>query len=135
MNWSVEMEVQGDILIATVTGDLKEGDYRAARDKVCSYIKENKVHNVLFDVRQAVLHISTIGIFSIAASYPEVIPPGTMYTIVYSSKSLPAADFIFYENVARNRGACLKVFSDIVEAKQWLIAESCGTLNGNEQKK
>lgn len=134
MNWSVEMEMQGDIIIATVTGDLKEGDYRAARDKVRSYIKERDVHSVLFDVRQAVLHISTIGIFSIAASYPEVIPPGTMYAVVFSSESLSAADFDFYENVARNRGACLKVFSDIAKAKQWLMTESCKILNGNGQK-
>ena len=132
MDWSVEMDVQGDILIATVTGDLKEGDYRAARDKVRLCIQEKNLHSVLFDIRHAVLNISTIGIFSIAASYPEVIPPGTMYAIVYSSDSLSTADFDFYENVARNRGACLKMFSNITEAKQWLMEESCETLKGKE---
>jgi hypothetical protein len=123
MGWSIETKTEGDILVATVKGDLAKADYLAVREKVRSSLEETGTHHVLLDIRQAILQVSTMGIFSVASSNPDVIPRGRKYAVVYSAQTLPAENAVFGENVARNRGAWLSSFTDIEAARRWLTSE------------
>lgn len=134
MDWSLETKTENGILVATIVGTLDQYAYLSARDKVLSLFKESAgTHHILFDIRRAVLNISTMGVFEVAASSPVVLPPMTRYAVVYSSKTLPEEDCHFGENVAANRGALLKSFTDIAEAKQWLIGEP-NKATGSDEK-
>jgi hypothetical protein len=55
MVWYVETKTEGDILVATVRGDLEKADYLAVREKVRSSLEETGTHHVLLDIRQAIL--------------------------------------------------------------------------------
>jgi hypothetical protein len=120
MDWFVETGTEGDTLVATVRGELGKADYLALREKVRSSLEETGTRHVLLDIRGAILQVSTMGVFAMAASNPDVIPRGRKYAVVYSLRTLPADNAVFGENVARNRGALLSAFTDIEEAKRWL---------------
>lgn len=131
MDWSLETKIEEDILVATITGTLDKNAYLAARDKVLSLFKETaNTRHILIDIRHAVLRISVMGIFEVAETSHEVIPPLTKYAVVYSSSTLQERNCHFGENVAVNRGANLKVFTDIAEAKQWLTGKPNDDVDG-----
>jgi hypothetical protein len=121
MDWSIEIKVDGDVLVAAVDGGLNAKAYIAAREKVRSALEKSRAQCVLFDIRRAVLHLTTMDVFDVAASNSQVIPPSTPCAVVFSSDTMSMRDARFGEDVARNRGACLKAFTDIAKAKQWLV--------------
>ncbi|MDD5095395.1 MAG: STAS/SEC14 domain-containing protein [Dehalococcoidia bacterium] len=120
MDWSIEIKTEDDVLVATVTGELDEKRYLAMRDRVLLSLGETDARHILVDVRHAVVRISTMGIFALATSNRDAIPRGVKYAVVFSRHTLPAANASFGENVARNRGAQMKSFTDIAEAERWL---------------
>ena len=117
--------------MATVVGPLDLKDYLSVREGVRSRLETTHAPSVLLDIRSAVLRVSVMEVFDAAASTADVIPHGVRYAIVFSAQTLPIHDARFGENVARNRGAQLKAFTDISRAREWLAegackAEACG---------
>jgi hypothetical protein len=123
MDWSIEVRQDGDILVATVTGELDLKAYLSARDQIRKHLDATHSRSVLFDIRATVLHLSTLDVFDAASSNPGVIPGGTRYAIVFSPQGVPASNISFGETVASNRGAMLRAFSDISQARQWLAQD------------
>jgi hypothetical protein len=123
MDWSIEVRQDGDILVATVTGELDLKAYLSARDQVRKHLDATHSRGVLFDIRATVLHLSTLDVFDAAASNPGVIPSGTRYAIVFSPQSVSVPNVNFGETVATNRGAMLRAFSDVSQARQWLTQD------------
>ena len=120
MEWTFHTELCVDYLVATVVGDLDGKDYRDMRDMLREVLESSGVQKALLDIRQAVLHVTFMELYSMAASNPDVIPRGTKYAILYSEKTVSPAEVKFGEDVATNRGASLKVFSIKEEAERWL---------------
>ncbi len=129
VGWSLGTKIEEDILVATIIGTVDKNVYLAARGTVISLFKETATaSHILIDIRQAVLRTSVIGIFEIAETSHEVIPSKARYAVVYSSSALAERNGHFGENVAVNRGANLKAFTDIAEAKQWLTGKPGKTM-------
>ncbi len=123
MDWSIEVRQDGDILVATVTGELDLKAYLSARDQVRKHLDTTHSRSVLFDIRATVLHLSTLDVFDAAASNPGVIPSGTRYAIVISPQAVSLSNVTFGETVAANRGALLRAFTDISQAREWLTQD------------
>ena len=120
MGFSVEIQLQGQVVMATVVGELDEVNYLSMRGQVRASLVQAGAQGVLLDLRRAVVQASLPGIFNVAASNVEAIPDECKYAIVYSEHTLPEADAQFGETVARNRGAQLRAFSDLAAAQAWL---------------
>ena len=122
MDRSIEIKSVGNILIATVVGELDESAYLAMRDQVRASLEKTGAQHILLDLRRCVMRVFLAEVFKVAASNVEVIPPAAKYAVVYSAHTLPEADVQFGELVARNRGAQLRAFTDLIEAQAWLSA-------------
>ncbi len=122
MDYSIEIKVEGNILIATVAGELGEKAYLAMRDQVRASLERLGAQHILLDIRHVVLWASLTEIFMTAVSNVGVIPKGTKYAIVYSEQTVSEANAQFGELVARNRGGQLRAFTDMALARGWLSA-------------
>jgi len=121
MGWSLDTKTEGDILVGTLCGAVNKADYLKARQELISAFRNAAgVRHILLDVREAVVTMSPSEIFEVASSSRDVIPMGARYALVFSSKTLSQSDIHFGENVAVNRGARLRGFSDIEKALEWL---------------
>ncbi len=120
MPYSIEITPSGSTLMARLAGALDKEEYLRARAEVVEALKANRCEQILFDLQQAQLKISTLDVFSVASTSSQVIPVGTKYAIVTAPTTIAASEARFGENVAVNRGACLRVFPDCEAALAWL---------------
>jgi hypothetical protein len=122
MDFSIEIKPEGNILIATVVGELDEKAYVEMRNQVKASLEKTGAQHILLDLRRCVVQVSMMGVFRTAASNVEIFPPGIKYAVVYSAQTLPEDNAHFGETVARNRGAHFRVFNDMAVAQKWLGA-------------
>lgn len=120
MDGYVKTKLEGDILIVTGIGEFDKQLYLECREEVISQLKESNSQYTLFDIRKAIIIASTTDIFQIASTTPGSFPPRTKYAIVYSPITFPKSAASFAQTVALNRGANTQLFTDIIEAKNWL---------------
>jgi hypothetical protein len=120
MTFTVEYNLNGNILVAKVVGELDLQTYLSMRQKVKDMVNQTGAQHILLDLRRVVLHVSFIDIFEAASTHVEVFDRDKKYAIVYSLQTMAQGNVNFGETVARNRGSQFKVFLDIKEAKEWL---------------
>lgn len=120
MTANARVEISGEAVVATLSGEIDETDYREVRSEVAQRLRESGLRQAIIDLRDAVLTASAVSIFSVSASNPRVIPIGVRYAVVCSPRTVSADKVRFGETVARNRGANLRTFSDLDAAQAWL---------------
>jgi hypothetical protein len=113
-------QVDGDILQVSITGDLSLVEAAAAQSNTARIANERGVRKVLVDLRGTSPSLSTVEYFEFASSFVELFPRETRHGVVFDPETYPAEDAHFLETVARNRGAVLRMFSDLDEARDWL---------------
>jgi len=123
MSWSIETKIEEDTLVITLVGEADKTEYLALRERVRSILEKASLRHVLLDLRRAVLHASMLDVFEVARSNPNAIPSNVKYAVVFSPETLSIQNVELGENVARNRGADLRAFTDISEARNWLTGE------------
>ena len=73
---------------------------------------------VLVDERELRYHLSTTESFESGKLVAETAPSGLKMAVVCSPAG--KADAKFWETVAVNRGAAVKIFDDVDDAERWL---------------
>jgi hypothetical protein len=111
------------ILFVTITGHRTLHPVLAALADSVEITKERGIRRVLVDIRNAGLHVSTNDIFQFASSLVDVCSRDTRPAIVFSPETYAPEDARFTENVAVNRGVLLKTFTELSDARDWLLAE------------
>jgi hypothetical protein len=120
MSFTMEIRLEGNILIATVMGELDMPSYQSMREHVRASLEQSGAQHVLIDLRGAVVQVSLIDVFDAASTNVDIFDRSGKYAIVYSETTLPEAQVHFGESVARTRGAQFRVFVDLALAQEWL---------------
>jgi hypothetical protein len=114
------IEIENDILFISVTGECPLNELQSTQLKASTISKEQGIHRILVDLRQACLDLKTIQLFEINKSHVDLFPLGTKHALIISQVTGNPGDEKFVENVAVNRGVLLKIFVDIENAMEWL---------------
>jgi len=117
---TVDYHTEKSILVITLVGDLLKQDALRVQREASKRQKENGTRGILIDARLARSRLSTIDRFEFYSSFQEVYSSGTKHAVVYSPGNHDLSEITFAENVTFNRGVCLKMFTDIDEARDWM---------------
>jgi hypothetical protein len=111
--------VEGDTLIARASGfdeNLEDvQNYGMGLIQACS---ESGVTRVLCDERELDYRLSTIDTYQAGEFISANAPAVARAAIVCQPKCV--ADARFWEDVAVNRGLCVRVFTSLDEGRRWL---------------
>lgn len=122
MNWFVDTKTELGITTASVHGVLDANDFFRLREAIRQDLDSQGGHSLLLDLQDAVLQMTTLDVFAIASSNPDVFPAGMTFGLLLGPTTLPLADARFLENVMVNRGAHAKCFTDEAVAWEWMFA-------------
>lgn len=120
MDCFVKISTDGKAVISKAIGEFDKVSYQLIRGKIVESVKNSDAKQILLDIRQAVIAASVIDIYHVTTSSIDMFPAGFRYAIVYSDRTITEENARFGETVARNRGALVKIFRDLSEAKKWL---------------
>lgn len=116
---SVRYHTEEHILVVTLDGDLSKQDASRAHREASKRQKDDGIQGILVDARLARSQMSTAERFELLSSFQEMFSSITRHAVVYSPGH-DLSEVRFAENVAFNRGVCLKMFTDINDARSWL---------------
>ena len=124
MGYTIEYLEEDDIVQVTVGGPFSFDSTLDMTSDVIKELSNNDSHRLLQDHRQASLEMSTLEIFKL----PRVakafgLSSNTKVALVYNQDH---KDYKFIETTTVNLGHVLKIFTNIREAKRWLIETPTG---------
>jgi hypothetical protein len=111
------------ILFVTITGKLSVDDVLEVLSETARVVNDQTVRRVLGDVRSADVDVSTNDVFRCTVSLADMFPNHVKYALVFSPETFRIEEATFAEDVAVNRGVLLKMFTELSEAHDWLLAE------------
>ena len=112
--------IKDDLLIVRTKGRDESPEevekYGASVIEIC---KKKGCNKILIDERELKYNISTVDIYYLAKYYAEIVPSLVKAALVYN----PAFkdDAKFWEDAITNRGLIVRIFTDIEQARQWLM--------------
>ncbi len=119
MTIDLELKVEKDILLVTAKG--RDDDLKQVQEYGLAVLAEAKVNNsnkIICDETELEYSLSTLNTFNLAESLSKVIPYAVKVAIVCNPYQF--TDASFWETVAVNRGAQVRVFKDMVSAEKWI---------------
>ncbi len=120
MSYKLEIKREKDFLYATLKGIRTSESIKNATREICEESIKNQYTKVLVDVRDFKEHISTWDSFDLASvELPDIIRKSIEKVAILDMEGFENGQD-FFENVARNRGHNVQIFTDIIDAKQWL---------------
>ncbi|MFA5204344.1 MAG: hypothetical protein WC708_08060 [Lentisphaeria bacterium] len=118
--WTFKQLAEQQVLLITVTGAFALADSeRLVNDIRNTRADLEKVH-ILTDFRGADLKLETVDIFECPKAYQQLAKG--RHTRVAMLFKIIRDETLFYENVCRNLGYDVSVFTDYDQAMQWLTA-------------
>jgi hypothetical protein len=125
MSYDLTIEKKDDILWVIATGTRSIETILAMSKDILAACVEKKVTKVLIDVRELEGRLSTTGAYEIPSQYFTKMRNRSVIThnAIVDQKDFQDS-YRFFENVAVNRGFMLRIFSDPVEAADWLKKKS-----------
>ena len=116
-----EMEVKKpDYLYVKVKGKRTKESIKKATEGIVEKCQENKCSKVLVDIRDFSERINITEIFDLASKeLPEITMSKINKVAIVDNEGFNY-NKNFFENVARNRGHNVKIFTNIDNAMQWL---------------
>ena len=120
MACKLEIKREKDFLFAIIKGIRTPESIKNATREICEKCIKNQYTKVLIDVRDFKQHIDSSKIFSLVSKeLPEIIGESIKQAAILDMEGFEE-DQTFFENVAKNRGHHVQIFTDIIDAKQWL---------------
>jgi hypothetical protein len=117
----VESKLQGDMTIREVDEIVT---------KTAKIAKENDCRLIFTDFREVSRKLSILQIYELPDRISNIFTSFGIHVSLYKRANVVAKDwdeYIFHENVMVNRGQKEKVFTDIDEAKKWLLGKESST--------
>jgi hypothetical protein len=117
-----EFSVEGDVLVVRLSGEFpREMLEREANvfEPLAEACMQHGCIKVLIDARGLEVRMETMELFRAGDDLASLVPRGLRVALVARSDTV---DDGFFENVASNRGASVKVFTDPEAARRWVAA-------------
>lgn len=119
MPWHVVYEVPHRLLRVHAQGTLDVPALDALGRELVAWAMEKNVRRFLVDYRDAAFNLAYVDAFDFPTKLlSEGFPRGARLALVYASRD--AETFLFYENVAVNRGLGARVFRELADAEDWV---------------
>jgi hypothetical protein len=120
MSYKLGIKREKDFLYACIKGNRTSESIKNVTREICEKCIKNQCTKVLVDVRDFKDHISTKDSFSLASiELPEIIRESITKVAILDMGGFENGQ-IFFENVARYWGHNVRIFTDIIDAKQWI---------------
>jgi hypothetical protein len=119
MSYRLDIVKEAGYLRMTFTGPFSLDAARSAVDAGVEACKKENCEKVLFDCRSMTGDIDVLDRFDVG-QYSASTVPHTVRIAVLGREDHILPDR-FFENVVRNRGLTLTVFSDMDKAVEWLL--------------
>ena len=122
MGFEMHIEKKNDYLHVKYTGAMTIADIPMNDDffqPITTRCKQNECHKALLDARDLTVKFSTFDKLDIGTKFAESPFRGIRFALLGTNEQ-NSWDQGFLENVAVNRGAVVKVFTDEKEAVEWL---------------
>jgi len=124
MPWRVEHDAELGIVRAIYFGRVTANEFKAGTLETIALMDAHGINLLLIDDTEVELAVSTNDIFEMPQFYENVrAMRSTRWALVHPSDPAAIKHFRFYENVCRNRGWLVKLFSDRQAALDWLLTE------------
>ncbi len=112
------------IVESKLQGDMTLGEVEEIVTKIAKIAKEKDCRLIFTDFREVSRKLSIFQIYKLPDRTKNIFASFGINVLLYKRANVAAKDlddYIFHENVMVNRGQNEKVFTDIDQAKKWLI--------------
>lgn len=124
MSYELKIKNKNNYLNATVQGQRNTESIKNVTKEICEMCIKNQHSKVLIDVRNFKEHIAVNEIRSLASiELPDIIKKKIKKVAIIDEKGSEDNQRCF-ENVARNLGHNVRIFTNINDAEQWLLQKS-----------
>ena len=121
MGDELRYDSDSDCVILHVEGTVTMERIRKLAPQVARMFAHTGCNRLLNDMRAAIIDVSVTELFDSPNAMDEAKVSRTIKRALVVPPSFKESTFL--EDVTNNRGHNLRVFKDIEEAKQWLLAE------------
>ena len=118
------------IVESRLQGDMTLGEVDEIITKTAKIAKENDCRLIFNDFREVSRKLSILQIYELPDRIRTIFTSFGINVGLYKRANVVAKDwdeYIFHENVMVNRGQKEKVFTDMDEAKKWLLGKESST--------
>ncbi|MBL8103590.1 MAG: hypothetical protein JNM02_13735 [Anaerolineales bacterium] len=115
------------IVEAKLQGDMTLGEVEEIVTEIAKIAKEKDCRSIFIDFRKVSQKLSILEMYRLPDRAKNIFAAFSMNVLLYKRANVVAKDlddYIFHENVMVNRGQNEKVFTDIDQAKEWLMETS-----------
>jgi len=115
------------IVESKLHGDMTLGEVEVIITKIAKTAKEHDCRLIFTDFREVSRKLSVLQIYELPDRTKNIFTSFGMNVSLYKRANAVAKDlddYVFHENVMVNRGQNEKVFTDIDQAKEWLMENS-----------
>jgi len=118
-NFAVRHEPEADIIRVHLQGRIDSRNLKMATSKLVEKMALCNCHRFLIDHREVKLSMSTVDLFYLPMVASNIgVSHSSRIAVVYSTHE---SDYRFIENVGRNQGFNVKIFTDMDEGVKWLV--------------
>jgi hypothetical protein len=123
MGISFTTRAEGDTLFVKASGfDENLDDVKNFSMAVIEATRKNGAQRVLSDEREVEYRIGTFDTYDLGKFLSENVPSPLRIATVCNPSFI--SDATFFEDVVVNRGATLRIFTDVDKAKEWLNVQN-----------
>lgn len=116
---TLSLEMQGDLLVATLSGEVSKAECALQLKQVLSCASEKDAKKILVNCLGVTGRLSTMDRYSLAITAVKLARPMRI-NLPVAFVGLPPTFDGFALRVANNRGAQGALFADVQEALEWL---------------
>jgi hypothetical protein len=117
-NFAVQHEPEEGIIRVHLQGRIDDRMLSMATSKLMEEMSHCNCNRFLMDHREVKLSMSIVDLFYLPMVASKIgVPRSSRIAVVYSTQE---DDYRFIENVGRNRGFNVRVFTDVDEGIKWL---------------
>lgn len=114
-------QIEEEILIVKVSGQFTLKAALDVRDKAVRILREKQINRKILDIQEADLDVSVTDVYSFFRSFYAAYPVNFRHAYVTSAENYYPEIIAFCKTVAQNQGINVKWFTDIDEARAWLM--------------
>ena len=119
MSFKIDIHPSNTLRI-TYSGKITREEIDSVRVNARTMVKVNKLEYILVDLRKAMLDVSEMDLFNIAASQKKIYGNINKTAIILNEGRHHKQDLLMYAATASSKGFKVKLFKNGSEASKWL---------------
>ena len=120
MSYKLTINKENDFLYAIINGIRTSESIKNVTKEICEECIKNQCTKVMVDVRDFKGHIKSSDLFSLGSNELSEISGKSIKKVAILDIEGNEKSQNFFENVSRFWGHNVSIFTDIIDAKQWL---------------